>query len=163
MRRARTCRWLRMRPYRVLLSGQGVFFAAQSSGDCITSMAGFDLRQAQGSSPEFSAVPPRPVHSDIEARANRHRWAVARPTPVRPVARPDAAVGRRLYIRTRDRDDVVPRRSCFRGLLAKRARVSPLVAEVWTGAYPDYLIACGLIGDPAAPGRCSGGATKKNS
>ena len=26
-----------------------------------------------------------------------------------------------------------------------------------------YLIACGLIGDPAAPGRCSGGAVKKNS
>src|SRR5229473_5940373 len=47
MRRARTCRWLRMRPYRVLLRGQDVFFAAQSSGDCITSMAGFDLRQAQ--------------------------------------------------------------------------------------------------------------------
>jgi hypothetical protein len=46
MRRARTCRWLRMRPYRVLLRGQGVFFAAQSSADCITSMAGFDLRQA---------------------------------------------------------------------------------------------------------------------
>jgi hypothetical protein len=37
-----------MRPYRVLLRGQGVFFAAQSSADCITSMAGFDLRQAQG-------------------------------------------------------------------------------------------------------------------
>jgi hypothetical protein len=36
-----------MRPYRVLLRGQGVFFAAQSSADCITSMAGFDLRQAQ--------------------------------------------------------------------------------------------------------------------
>jgi hypothetical protein len=36
-----------MRPYRVLLKGQGVFFAAQSSGDCITNMAGFDLRQAQ--------------------------------------------------------------------------------------------------------------------
>jgi 2-polyprenyl-6-methoxyphenol hydroxylase-like FAD-dependent oxidoreductase len=36
-----------MRPYRVLLRGQGVFFAARSSGDCITSMAGFDLRQAQ--------------------------------------------------------------------------------------------------------------------
>src|SRR5260370_1301544 len=46
MRRARTCRWLRMRPYRVLLRGQGVFFAARSSADCITSMAGFDLRQA---------------------------------------------------------------------------------------------------------------------
>src|SRR6202035_451061 len=46
MRRARTCRWLRMRPCRVLLRGQGVFFAAQSSADCITSMAGFDLRQA---------------------------------------------------------------------------------------------------------------------
>jgi hypothetical protein len=35
-----------MRPYRVPLRGQGVFFAAQSSADCITSMAGFDLRQA---------------------------------------------------------------------------------------------------------------------
>jgi hypothetical protein len=45
--RTRTCRWLRMRLYRVLLRGQGVFFAAQSSADCITSMAGFDLRQAQ--------------------------------------------------------------------------------------------------------------------
>src|ERR1700730_14946638 len=48
MRRARTCRWLRMRPYRVLLRGQGVFFAAQFSADCITIMAGFHLRQAQG-------------------------------------------------------------------------------------------------------------------
>ena len=36
-----------MRPYRVLLRGQGVFFAAQSSADCITNMSGFDLRQAQ--------------------------------------------------------------------------------------------------------------------
>ena len=36
-----------MRPYRVLLRGQGVFFAAQSSADCITGMAGLDLRQAQ--------------------------------------------------------------------------------------------------------------------
>jgi hypothetical protein len=39
-----------MRPYRVLLRGQGVFFAARSSADCITSMAGFDLRQVQAGS-----------------------------------------------------------------------------------------------------------------
>jgi hypothetical protein len=32
-------------PYRVLLRGQGVFFAAQSSADCITNTSGFDLRQ----------------------------------------------------------------------------------------------------------------------
>jgi isopentenyl diphosphate isomerase/L-lactate dehydrogenase-like FMN-dependent dehydrogenase len=36
-----------MRHYRVLLRGQGVFFAARSSADCITSMAGLDLRPAQ--------------------------------------------------------------------------------------------------------------------
>jgi hypothetical protein len=36
-----------MRPYRVLLRGQGVFFAAQSSAGCITNISGFDLRQAQ--------------------------------------------------------------------------------------------------------------------
>jgi len=47
MGRARTCPWIRTRPYRVLLRGQGVFFAAQSSADCITNMFGFDLRQAQ--------------------------------------------------------------------------------------------------------------------
>jgi hypothetical protein len=35
------------RPYRVLFRGQGVFFAAQSSADCIINMFGFDLRQAQ--------------------------------------------------------------------------------------------------------------------
>ena len=40
--------WIRTRPYRVLLRGQGVSFAAQSSADCIICMAGFDLRQAQG-------------------------------------------------------------------------------------------------------------------
>jgi len=34
-------------PYRALLRGQGVLFAAQSSADCITNMSGFDLRQAQ--------------------------------------------------------------------------------------------------------------------
>ena len=39
--RARTCPWIRTRPYRVLLRGQGVFFAAQSSADCITNMSGF--------------------------------------------------------------------------------------------------------------------------
>src|SRR5260221_5903685 len=49
MRRARTCPWIRIRPYRVLLRGQGVFFAVQSSADCITNMTGFDLRQAQQS------------------------------------------------------------------------------------------------------------------
>src|ERR1700730_159064 len=57
---------LKMRPYRVLLRGQGVFFAAQSSADCITSMAGFDLRQAQPNGPypylspkSLTAAPPR--------------------------------------------------------------------------------------------------------
>ena len=47
MRRARTYPWIRIRPYRVLLRGQGVFFAARSLADCITNMSGFDLRQAQ--------------------------------------------------------------------------------------------------------------------
>jgi hypothetical protein len=32
---------------RLLLRGQGVFFAAQSSADCITNMSGCDLRQAR--------------------------------------------------------------------------------------------------------------------
>jgi hypothetical protein len=45
MGRARTCPW-RMRPYRVLLRGQGVFFAAQSSADCSICMCEFDFRQA---------------------------------------------------------------------------------------------------------------------
>src|SRR6202022_2904803 len=47
MRRARTYPWIRIRPYRVLLRGQGVFFAVRSLADCITNMSGFDLRQAQ--------------------------------------------------------------------------------------------------------------------
>ena len=34
-----------MRPYRGPLREQGVFFAVQSSADCITNMSGFDLRQ----------------------------------------------------------------------------------------------------------------------
>jgi hypothetical protein len=46
MGRARTCPWTRMRPYRVLLRGQGVFFAAQSSADCSICMCEFDFRQA---------------------------------------------------------------------------------------------------------------------
>src|SRR5260370_42475059 len=49
MRRARTYPWIRIRPYRVLLRGQGVLFAAQSWADCITNMSGCDLRQAQPS------------------------------------------------------------------------------------------------------------------
>ena len=36
-----------MRPYRGPLREQGVFFAVQSSADCITNMSGFDLRQTQ--------------------------------------------------------------------------------------------------------------------
>jgi transposase InsO family protein len=42
MRRARTCPWIRIRPYCVLFRGQSVFFAAQSSADCIINMFGFD-------------------------------------------------------------------------------------------------------------------------
>jgi hypothetical protein len=38
--------WIRMRPYRGPLRGQGIFFAVRSSADCITNMSGFDLRQA---------------------------------------------------------------------------------------------------------------------
>src|ERR1700726_2970201 len=49
MARARTFPWIRIRPYRVLLRGQGVFFAVRSLADCITNMSGFDLRQAQPS------------------------------------------------------------------------------------------------------------------
>ena len=47
MGRARTCPWIRTRLYRVLLRGQGVSFAAQSSADCIICMCEFDFRQAQ--------------------------------------------------------------------------------------------------------------------
>src|SRR6478609_7714957 len=47
MRRARTYRWTRMRPYRTRFREQGVFFAFQSWAGCITNMFGFDLRQAQ--------------------------------------------------------------------------------------------------------------------
>src|SRR3954466_9532878 len=47
MRRARTYRWTRMRPYRARFRGQGVFFAFQSWAGCITNIFGFDLRQAQ--------------------------------------------------------------------------------------------------------------------
>jgi hypothetical protein len=49
MRRARTYRWTRMRPYRERFKEQGVFFAFQSWAGCITNIFGFDLRQAQGS------------------------------------------------------------------------------------------------------------------
>ena len=55
MGRARTCPWIRTRPYRALLRGQGVFFAAQSSADCITNMSGFDLRQVQASFNRYRA------------------------------------------------------------------------------------------------------------
>jgi hypothetical protein len=47
MTRARTCPWIRIRPYRGPLKGQGIFFAVQFSADCITNISGFDLRQAQ--------------------------------------------------------------------------------------------------------------------
>ena len=47
MRRARTYRWKRMRPYRVRFREQGVFFALQSWASCIINIFGFDLRQAQ--------------------------------------------------------------------------------------------------------------------
>src|SRR4051812_47986779 len=47
MRRARTYRWTRMRPYRARFRGQGVFFAFQSWAGCTTNIFGFDLRQAQ--------------------------------------------------------------------------------------------------------------------
>jgi hypothetical protein len=67
-----------MRPYRVLLRGQGVFFAAQSSADCITSMAGFDLRQAQDL---IQLLPPERVRSVDQLLAN-HR-DVARTARVR--------------------------------------------------------------------------------
>jgi len=36
-----------MRRYRAPQRGQRVFFADQSSADCITNMSGFDFRQAQ--------------------------------------------------------------------------------------------------------------------
>ena len=49
MRRAPTCRWTRMRPYRARFREQGVFLAFQSWAACITNMFGFDLRQAQAS------------------------------------------------------------------------------------------------------------------
>jgi hypothetical protein len=42
MRRARTYRWTRMRPYRARFRGQGVFFAFQSWAGCTTNMFGFD-------------------------------------------------------------------------------------------------------------------------
>jgi hypothetical protein len=69
-RRARTCHWIRMRPYRVLLRGQGVFFAAQSSADCITSTAGFDLRQAQ----VHTFTPDRSDQPFDEAVLPRRAW-----------------------------------------------------------------------------------------
>jgi transposase InsO family protein len=47
MRRARTYRWTRMRPYRARSREQGVFFVFQSWAGCITNMFGFDARQAQ--------------------------------------------------------------------------------------------------------------------
>ena len=47
MRRARTYRWKRMRPYRVRFREQGVFFAFQSWPSCIINIFGFDFRQAQ--------------------------------------------------------------------------------------------------------------------
>jgi hypothetical protein len=47
LRHVLTYPWIRIRPYRVLLRGQGVLFAARSSADCITNITGFDLRQAQ--------------------------------------------------------------------------------------------------------------------
>ena len=48
-----------MRPYRALLRGQGVFFAAQSSADCITNMSGFDFSTGTGGKR-------RPARPDID-------------------------------------------------------------------------------------------------
>jgi hypothetical protein len=53
-----------MRPYRGLLRGKGVLFAARSSADCITNMSGFDLRQAQ-------AFGMRPLTGGIEGGCDR--------------------------------------------------------------------------------------------
>jgi hypothetical protein len=64
MRRARTYRWTRMRPYRARFRGQGVFFAFQSWAGCITNIFGFDLRQAQA---DISAYDRGDVHEHIRA------------------------------------------------------------------------------------------------
>ncbi len=47
MRYGRTYLWKRMRRYRASLSGPDAFVADRSWVDCITSMSGSDLRQAQ--------------------------------------------------------------------------------------------------------------------
>jgi hypothetical protein len=47
IRYGRTWLWIRMRRYRAPQRGPRVFFADQSSADCITNMSGFDFRQAQ--------------------------------------------------------------------------------------------------------------------
>src|SRR5215831_16049788 len=45
-----------MRRYRAPQRGQGVFFADQSSADCITNMSGFDFRQAQATPSQIDAA-----------------------------------------------------------------------------------------------------------
>src|SRR4051794_1836206 len=62
MRRARTYRWTRMRPYRARFRGQGVFFAFQSRAGCITNIFGFDLRQAQLGDARLRDLKPKSFH-----------------------------------------------------------------------------------------------------
>src|SRR5580658_3746826 len=45
---ARIYRWRKMRRSRAPSTAPDTFFVAQSWADCITNMAGFNLRQAQG-------------------------------------------------------------------------------------------------------------------
>jgi hypothetical protein len=65
MRYGRAWLWIRMRRYSAPQREQGIFFADQSSADCITNMSGFDFRQAQVSRsegvPRFRPRPPTPT------------------------------------------------------------------------------------------------------
>ena len=66
------------------------------------------------------------------------------------------ALDRRAHLRVLGRDRIRA------AALLEESSHSRLLSRSSCAAQP-YLIACGLIGDPAAPGRCSGGAVKKNS
>src|ERR1700723_2724221 len=94
---ARIYPWRKMRRSRVPSIAPGAFFVAQSWADCITNMAGFDLRQAQLRVPGVSKISSQPpmiadelrrqadVFTDlVELRSKLGRDPSERPAPREP-------------------------------------------------------------------------------
>src|SRR5258708_3682292 len=76
---ARICPWRKMRRSRAPSIAPGSFFVAQSWADCITNMAGFNLRQAQ---PSFLVETWQKKFPDKQLKAHLLRVRLLkRPTP----------------------------------------------------------------------------------